>query len=106
MTVSVPSPFEAKASWVPGSNRHASTPWPIGTVVTSAPLVASEIAMSLLRQPLNRDRKSTRLNSSHRCISYAVFCLKKKKLAKTGTDLEECERTLARCKVLLLYVLE
>src|SRR5437762_3610718 len=28
---------------------------------------------------LVRDRKSTRLNSSHRCISYAVFCLKKKK---------------------------
>src|SRR5437764_11416949 len=27
----------------------------------------------------NEDRKSTRLNSSHRCISYAVFCLKKKK---------------------------
>src|SRR5437762_5526321 len=29
--------------------------------------------------PTPRDRKSTRLNSSHRCISYAVFCLKKKK---------------------------
>src|SRR5437879_9398918 len=29
-----------------------------------------------------RDRKSTRLNSSHRCISYAVFCLKKKKKQK------------------------
>src|SRR5947209_14639658 len=28
----------------------------------------------------NRDRKSTRLNSSHANISYAVFCLKKKKL--------------------------
>src|SRR5437763_2611506 len=28
------------------------------------------------------DRKSTRLNSSHRCISYAVFCLKKKKQSK------------------------
>src|SRR5207248_10630181 len=27
----------------------------------------------------DRDRKSTRLNSSHRTISYAVFCLKKKK---------------------------
>src|SRR5258708_25819947 len=27
------------------------------------------------------DRKSTRLNSSHQIISYAVFCLKKKKLA-------------------------
>src|SRR3989454_8807101 len=28
---------------------------------------------------VNRDRKSTRLNSSHLVISYAVFCLKKKK---------------------------
>src|SRR5437879_9382428 len=28
-------------------------------------------------QPPTLDRKSTRLNSSHRCISYAVFCLKK-----------------------------
>src|SRR5437763_10993579 len=28
----------------------------------------------------HRDRKSTRLNSSHRCISYAVFCLKKKNI--------------------------
>src|SRR5437867_13371510 len=31
------------------------------------------------RPGLVRDRKSTRLNSSHRTISYAVFCLKKKK---------------------------
>src|SRR2546429_7354455 len=30
-------------------------------------------------QVLDRDRKSTRLNSSHGYISYAVFCLKKKK---------------------------
>src|SRR5689334_24242549 len=29
--------------------------------------------------PVERDRKSTRLNSSHSSISYAVFCLKKKK---------------------------
>src|SRR5438105_6268922 len=29
--------------------------------------------------PSSRDRKSTRLNSSHEWISYAVFCLKKKK---------------------------
>src|SRR5437762_8986328 len=28
---------------------------------------------------IERDRKSTRLNSSHRCSSYAVFCLKKKR---------------------------
>src|SRR5258708_20808289 len=29
-----------------------------------------------------QDRKSTRLNSSHQIISYAVFCLKKKKIAR------------------------
>src|SRR2546427_4780775 len=36
-------------------------------------------ATPLARQWSNRDRKSTRLNSSHSQISYAVFCLKKKK---------------------------
>src|SRR2546426_7057920 len=35
---------------------------------------------SLVAQPRPGDRKSTRLNSSHLVISYAVFCLKKKKL--------------------------
>src|SRR3712207_8132047 len=34
--------------------------------------------LSLLREPGSQDRKSTRLNSSHANISYAVFCLKKK----------------------------
>src|SRR5437879_11448134 len=34
------------------------------------------------------DRKSTRLNSSHRCISYAVFCLKKKKKIKRHRKLK------------------
>src|SRR5207247_9274548 len=32
-----------------------------------------------VKAPIPRDRKSTRLNSSHEWISYAVFCLKKKK---------------------------
>src|SRR5436190_17153257 len=32
-----------------------------------------------VRSAISRDRKSTRLNSSHTVISYAVFCLKKKK---------------------------
>src|SRR2546421_9971208 len=40
-------------------------------------IIASENAMFALPEP--RDRKSTRLNSSHDQISYAVFCLKKKK---------------------------
>src|SRR5437762_10598560 len=42
----------------------------------------STISKLRLRERVSRlnreDRKSTRLNSSHRCISYAVFCLKKK----------------------------
>src|SRR2546426_5543631 len=37
------------------------------------------IAAAADRTALQRDRKSTRLNSSHLVISYAVFCLKKKK---------------------------
>src|SRR5690348_17791714 len=35
------------------------------------------------REQFARDRKSTRLNSSHPSISYAVFCLKKKKKTHT-----------------------
>src|SRR5438552_8914522 len=35
------------------------------------------------------DRKSTRLNSSHQIISYAVFCLKKKKTNKEATQADK-----------------
>src|SRR5690606_41936989 len=38
----------------------------------------AEIVERLIGQAAERDRKSTRLNSSHVKISYAVFCLKKK----------------------------
>src|SRR2546427_8509005 len=37
-------------------------------------------------QRIKLDRKSTRLNSSHSQISYAVFCLKKKKKEEDGGD--------------------
>src|SRR5437879_11602313 len=39
----------------------------------------SDAIVAKIEQRIKLDRKSTRLNSSHRCISYAVFCLKKKK---------------------------
>src|SRR5690348_17863877 len=42
---------------------------------------------SFRRRKLVRDRKSTRLNSSHPSISYAVFCLKKKNLFKSFRDM-------------------
>src|SRR6266542_4743189 len=38
-----------------------------------------------------RDRKSTRLNSSHGSISYAVFCLKKKKIHQDQGGLEQTQ---------------
>src|SRR2546426_9290111 len=46
---------------------------------------------------VHRDRKSTRLNSSHLVISYAVFCLKKKKKTKSVTTnmLETRDRPIA-----------
>src|SRR5689334_24702502 len=46
------------------------------------PASATTTAPLMTREPVSpkstRDRKSTRLNSSHSSISYAVFCLKKK----------------------------
>src|SRR5437763_17170774 len=50
---------------------------------------AADHGRCVLGSSTPRDRKSTRLNSSHRCISYAVFCLKKKKKGKNE---------IARCR--------
>src|SRR2546426_7921533 len=62
-----------------------STLFPYTTLFRSIPLslVAGVVVISLFGGTLNTmtlggDRKSTRLNSSHLVISYAVFCLKKK----------------------------
>src|SRR5439155_20561278 len=41
--------------------------------------VAEAVGTEMAQMNLSLDRKSTRLNSSHVAISYAVFCLKKKK---------------------------
>src|SRR5215208_7391991 len=50
----------------------------------------------LARRPDDtRDRKSTRLNSSHVAISYAVFCLKKKKKEDDVLDAHRVEAPLA-----------
>src|SRR2546430_5698983 len=44
-----------------------------------------QVADEFLEQDGEQDRKSTRLNSSHSQISYAVFCLKKKKADRQAT---------------------
>src|SRR5262245_62909801 len=66
-----------------------STLFPYTTLFRSIPLRGAVASFDLLdegvrREWVARDRKSTRLNSSHLGISYAVFCLKKK---KTKTDI-------------------
>src|SRR5687768_17759607 len=53
-----------------------------GGVVQPAEAAAREAALATIHRAL--DRKSTRLNSSHGYISYAVFCLKKKKQKKNS----------------------
>src|SRR5256885_10044299 len=52
---------------------------------------------SYLRKEIRQDRKSTRLNSSHLVISYAVFCLKKKKKNITFTPTHMCMNLSSHC---------
>src|SRR5687768_17894956 len=59
----------------PSVARHSTQPGPLGGT-----------AVSIWFSAAIADRKSTRLNSSHGYISYAVFCLKKKKKTDTSTS--------------------
>src|SRR2546427_7654934 len=63
---------------VSGRVGHARPEVHLLAEVVERPL-AGELTGMGLRLTGERDRKSTRLNSSHSQISYAVFCLKKKK---------------------------
>src|SRR3712207_7702235 len=51
---------------------------PAGLEVLADPLAVDVVMRNLIENAIAADRKSTRLNSSHANISYAVFCLKKK----------------------------
>src|SRR5256885_2486095 len=55
------------------------------------------------RLPAVADRKSTRLNSSHLVISYAVFCLKKKKLCTASNRPPSSPETCVRPAVTLWH---
>src|SRR5690606_39392343 len=65
------------------SRQHGSAP--ARRVAAQALQVGDDRVQLGLALDLGRDRKSTRLNSSHVKISYAVFCLKKKKKTKQIT---------------------
>src|SRR2546430_11104712 len=66
----------------------------------AATATQAEIRLVLL-PGVERDRKSTRLNSSHSQISYAVFCLKKKK--NNVIRLLHLTRTTVVCAIYLIY---
>src|SRR3989454_8978062 len=53
-------------------------------------LAQRERRYDILRYDRGEDRKSTRLNSSHLVISYAVFCLKKKKKSEERVTASVC----------------
>src|SRR5258705_1590182 len=58
-----------------------SAPGASARVAARRPVAATNpVAMTMAHSEGSRDRKSTRLNSSHLGISYAVFCLKKKNI--------------------------
>src|SRR5256885_13363956 len=58
---------------------HDALPISSGRAANRAAMVVIRIGRRRSRHASRIDRKSTRLNSSHLVISYAVFCLKKKK---------------------------
>src|SRR5256885_8151998 len=68
-------------------DRNAETAGRAGAFGSGAVGVKGKQGISLLvGEDRLEDRKSTRLNSSHLVISYAVFCLKKKKNTSRGSD--------------------
>src|SRR5688500_19561472 len=68
-----------KIGWVLGWDQRTMMP-PKGARVRAEQLATiGQVAHEKFVAPEIGDRKSTRLNSSHLVISYAVFCLKKKK---------------------------
>src|SRR2546422_8497749 len=60
--------------------HHTSSPH--NTAIQMPQATVEKARMRPMAGEATRDRKSTRLNSSHGYISYAVFCLKKKKKNK------------------------
>src|SRR3712207_8134357 len=76
------SPERRKAKITTTAKTAPSTP------SRSRPWTESSMSEAVSKMVVTLDRKSTRLNSSHANISYAVFCLKKKKLSRP--DLKRC----------------
>src|SRR5688500_16772470 len=105
-----PRPSAARAACrSPGPNRSRLTPPGTTTILRGLAAYASSMwlrsisvaatilsAVAIVRRSMSTDRKSTRLNSSHLVISYAVFCRARRALhsfpTRRSSDLPEAER--------------
>src|SRR3712207_7596846 len=74
------SPLPAPKATLSGEEVYVGAPG------ASLPIVQAATLQLQAGQGLGLDRKSTRLNSSHANISYAVFCLKKKPVGRAESD--------------------
>src|SRR5256885_7747132 len=86
----------ARRVGVTGS-REYNPGWHTAIDLRSLLVVSEATARAAALGPLQRgarDRKSTRLNSSHLVISYAVFCLKKKNLKKKKVSVSHLQGTV------------
>src|SRR5207249_7784769 len=75
----------ARRSLLETQHQHFSLPFQ----QLAQPVGGERPAFGVVRGDVTEDRKSTRLNSSHVSMSYAVFCLKKKKIKSTVLLLSE-----------------
>src|SRR2546430_6263353 len=73
----------------------------LGQVDTVAHSREQRLALRVFSGRASADRKSTRLNSSHSQISYAVFCLKKKNTDVLSAAAETVRQALRAARVLL-----
>src|SRR2546430_12844013 len=71
---------------ISGTHGKSTTTALVWSALRAGNVDASLICGAVLRGLGSKDRKSTRLNSSHSQISYAVFCLKKKKKKHSTSD--------------------
>src|SRR2546422_4695235 len=94
-----------RSTLFPYTTLFRSTGLIFGTIDLAAGSGSPYVVTVTASNGVNQDRKSTRLNSSHGYISYAVFCLKKKKKIRQARSADDqwisnkgpdaaCQRTI------------
>src|SRR2546430_4871553 len=91
-----------RSTLFPYTTLFRSPPVRVWLALVCCRVVGAPLAPNTFQLRAKTDRKSTRLNSSHSQISYAVFCLKKKKIQHAGrspSDEKAHGRAADKCQV-------